>query len=106
MKVYNVLIDQQPFFDIPIKNKEQTNEQIIELINNSRHNSGNFLDYDYFSKHYKLIAIDLSKENVDLKNQQINFIGKLEQASTLFFIVEKEQETILEFKQNYLIVYE
>ena len=41
---------------------------------------GNLLDYEYFSNHYKLIAIDLSKqiklENPDLK-QQINFIGKL-----------------------------
>ena len=39
------------------------------------------VDYEYFSKNYKLIAIDLSKkmelENPDLK-QQINFIGKLE----------------------------
>ena len=42
---------------------------------------GNLLDYEYFSKHYRLIAIDLSKqielENPDLK-QQINFIGRLE----------------------------
>ena len=41
----------------------------------------NLLDYEYFSKHYKLIAIDLSKqielEKPDLK-QQINFIGRLE----------------------------
>ena len=40
-----------------------------------------FLDYEYFSKHYKLIAIDSSKqielENSDLK-QQINFTGRLE----------------------------
>ena len=40
--------------------------------------TGNLLDYEYFSKHYKLITIDLNKqiklENPDLK-QQINFIG-------------------------------
>ena len=39
------------------------------------------MDYEYLSKHYKLIAIDLSKqielENLDLR-QQISFIGKLE----------------------------
>ena len=43
--------------------------------------TGNLLDYEYFTKYYKLIAIDLSKrielENPDLK-EQINFIGKLE----------------------------
>ena len=48
--------------------------------NNDR-TTGNLLDYDYFSRHYKLIAIDLSKQ-IELKNpdlkQQTNFIGKLE----------------------------
>ena len=43
---------------------------------------GNLLDYDYFSKHCKLIAIDLSKqtelENPDLK-QQINFLVNLKE---------------------------
>ena len=47
---------------------------------NNNYTNGNLLYYDYFSNHYKLIAIDLSKqielENPDLK-QQINFIGKL-----------------------------
>ena len=55
------------------------------------------MDYEYFSKHYKLIAIDLSKqielENPDLR-QQINFIGKLEDdKATMFFINEKSEET-------------
>ena len=57
------------------------------------------MDYEYFSNHYKLIEIDLSKqielENSDLK-QQINFIGKLEEenGTTMFFIIEKSEETI------------
>ena len=65
----------------------------------------NLLDYKYFSKHYKLIAIDLSKqtelENPDLK-QQINFIGRLERngGATMFFTIEKPEETTSEFKQN------
>ena len=55
--------------------------------------TGNLLDYEYFSKHYKLFAIDLSKqvelENPDLK-QPINFIGRLdEDNATIFFIIEK-----------------
>ena len=48
---------------------------------NNDYATGNLLDYEYFTKYYKLIAIDLSKrielENPDLK-EQINFIGKLE----------------------------
>ena len=55
----------------------------------------NLLDYVYFLKHYKLIAIDLSDqielENSDLK-QQINFIGKLEENEvTFFFIIETSE---------------
>ena len=54
--------------------------------------------------HYKLIAMNLSKqielENPDLK-QQINFIGKLEDdKATMFFIIEKSEETTFEFLQN------
>ena len=49
---------------------------------NNGYTTGNLLDYEYFSKDYKLVAIDLSKqtelENPDLK-QQINFIGRLEE---------------------------
>ena len=48
---------------------------------NNDYTTGNLLDYEYFSKDYKLIAIDLNKqielENPDLK-QLINFIGRLE----------------------------
>ena len=81
IKDFNVLIDGKSFFDMPIKNEEETYEQIIEMGRNNDYKTDNLLDYEYFSKHYKLIAIDLSKqielENPDLK-QQINFIEKLE----------------------------
>ena len=55
---------------------------------------------------YKLIAIDLSKqtelENKDIK-QQINFTENLgrDDGAVMFFIIEKSEETILEFSQNY-----
>ena len=68
--------------------------------------TGNLLDYEYFSKHYKLIAMDLSKqiglENPDLR-QQINFISKLEvDKATMFFMIEESEETNYEFSQNSL----
>ena len=44
-----------------IKNKEETYEKIIEMSKNSDCTTGNLLDYEYFSKHYRLITIDLSK---------------------------------------------
>ena len=53
---------------------------MVEMGRNNDYMTGNLLDYEYFSKHYKLTAIDLSKqielEIPDLK-QQINFIGRL-----------------------------
>ena len=82
IKDCNVLIDLQPFYDIPIKNKEQTYKAITELINHDNYTTRNSLTYEYFCKHYKLIAVDLSKQNSDFENQQINFIDKLEQNAT------------------------
>ena len=92
------------FFDVPVKNKEEAYEKIRSINKNNNYTTGISLDYEYFSKHYKLIAIDLSKqielENPNLK-QQINFIGKLEDdRATMFFIIEKSEETTFEFSQN------
>ena len=89
---------------MPIKNKEEAYETNIEMSKKSDYTTGNLLDYEYFSKHYKLIAIHLSKqtefENLDLR-QQINFIGKLEDdRATTLFIIEKSEETTFEFLQN------
>ena len=57
-----------------------------------------------FCKHYNLIAVDLSKQKSDLKNQQINFIGRLEQNTTIFFISEEKETTGLNFLQNSLAI--
>ena len=67
------------------------------MIRNIDCTTDNLLDYDYFSTHYKLIAIDLSKQDIDLRKQQIDFIGKLEQDATIFFIIEEKKQTILDF---------
>ena len=59
MKDFNAFIDGKSFFDLPVKN-EEAYEKIIEISKNSDYATGNLLDYEYFSEHYKLIAIDLS----------------------------------------------
>ena len=61
VKDYNVIIDKLAFFDLPIKTEEEVYEKLIDISRNNEHTLGNLLDYDYFKKHYKLIAIDLSK---------------------------------------------
>ena len=105
IKNFNVLIDGKSFFDVSIKNKEEAYKKIIEMSKNNDYTAGNLLDYEYFPKHYKLIAIDLSKQ-IELENpalkQQINFIGKLEEdnGATMLFIIEKSKEATFNFSEN------
>ena len=90
---------------MPIKTEEEAYEKIIDYSGNNEFTTGNLLDYDYFKKHYKLIAIDLSKQQVLQENedliQQINFIGRLTEAPNVFLIIKKKENTILEFSQNF-----
>ena len=105
VKDFNVIIDKLTFFDLPRKTEKEAYEKIIDISRNSEYTTGNLLDYDYFKKYYKLIAIDLSKQQVLQENkdliQQINFIGRLEEAANVFIIIEKKEHTILEFSQNF-----
>ena len=104
VKYFNVIIDKLAFFDLPIKTEEEAYKQIIDVSRNNEYTTGNLLDYDYFKKYYKLIAIDLSKQQVLQENedliQQINFIGKLKEAANVFIIIEKKENTIVGFSQN------
>ena len=104
VKDCNVIIDELPFFSMPIKTEEEAYEKIIDISRKNEYTTGNLLDYDYFKKHYELIAIDLSKQQVLQENedliQQINFIGRLTEAANVFIIIEKKENTILEFSQN------
>ena len=104
-KDFNVIIDKLAFFDLPIRTEEEAYEKILDISRNNEYTTGNLLDYDYFKKYYKSIAIDLSKQQVLQENedliQQINFIGRLEEAANVFIIIEKKENTILEFSQNF-----
>ena len=91
-----------------MRHKEEAYEAIIEMSKNNDYTAGNLLDYEYFKDHYKLIAIDLSKqielENPDLK-QQLNFVGRLEENNaTMFFNIGKKEETTFDFSQNSVVV--
>ena len=99
---FNVVIDGKSFFDLPAKNDEEAYEKIIELSNNSDYTTDNLLDYAYYKKHYKLIAVDLSKQNKLKDPQQITFIGKLlrNTGATMFFITEKSEQNTFNFTQN------
>ena len=62
--------------------------------------------YPYFKTYFKLIAIDLSKQqklDADPKAiQQINFTGNVDGAegATIFFITEEAKEAISDFSKG------
>ena len=107
IKDFNALINNKPFFDQPVKNKQEAYEKLNEMSRND-YTTENLLDYLYYQKYYKLIGIDLSRQTNMSIPQQINFIGKLEEydGGTMFFIAEKQQKTILNFSLDSLIVTE
>ena len=63
------------------------------------------LDYSYFKDYQKIIATDLSKQQVPDADpraiQQISFTANLDRAGnpTMFFIIEEAKETVLDFSQ-------
>ena len=65
IKYYNVRIDGSNFLDQPMKNDLKTYDNIRKIATGQGDNytTGCLLDYPYFRKHYKLIAIDLSKQH-------------------------------------------
>ena len=72
--------------------------------------TGCLLDYNYFEKYYKMIAINNLNKQQALGTdprviQQINFTGNLEQQATIFLITEEAKETILGFSQGTVKVF-
>ena len=79
IKDYNVMTDGKNFFDQPINSMSKTYENIRNIATGKGddYTTGCLLDYPYFKENYKIIAIDLSKQNeLDADSraiQQINF---------------------------------
>ena len=108
IKDFNALINNKPFFDQPVKNKQEAYKKLVKMTRNNDYTTGNLLDYLNHLKYYKLIGIDLSRQTNTSIPQQINFTRKLEEddGSTMFFITEKQQKTILLFCLDSLIATE
>ena len=83
--------------------KKKLTKKNMSISKNNDYTTSNLLDFAYFKENYRSIAIDLSKQTKLKDPQQINFIGKLEgqnNGATMFFIIEKSEETTFEFLQN------
>ena len=60
------MIDGLKFFDQPVKNNLRTYDNIRKIATDQGddYTTGCLLDYHYFKNYYKLIPIDLSKQQV------------------------------------------
>ena len=108
IKDYNIMIDGKNFFDQPVKNDKVTYENIRKVATGQGddYTTGCLLDYTYFKNYYKMIAVDLSKQqalDTDPKAiQQINFTASLDWADNtrFYFTLEEAKETVFEFSQG------
>ena len=102
---YNVIIDGRNFYDNPIEIDVEKYRELKRVMigKGEDYTTGSLLDYDYFKKHYKLVAVDLSKQKeLDADRRyitQIEFKYMLRTNSTIY------KETILEFYKGTVKVY-
>ena len=106
-----VIIDGRNFYDNPIENDTEKNRELKKVMieKGGDYTTGSLLDYSYFKKHYKLVAVDLSKQkelDADPRAiQQIEFKYMLGTNSTIYWVLEKSKETILEFYKGTVKLY-
>ena len=111
LKKYNVIIDGRNFYDNPIENDVEKYRELKRVMigKGEDYTAGSLLDFDYFKKHYKLVAVDLSKQKeLDADPtaiQQIEFKYMLGTNSTIYWVLEKFKETILDFYKGTVKVY-
>ena len=108
---YNVIINGRNFYDNPIESDIEKYRELKKVMigKGEDYTTGSLLDYNYFDKHYKLVAVDLSKQkelDADPRAiQQIEFKYILGTNSTILWVLEKSKETILEFYKGTVKVY-
>ena len=108
IKDYNIMINRENFFDQAIKSNKVTYENIRKIATGQGddYTTGCLLDFSYFVDTYKMIAVDLSKQqalDADPRAiQQINFTANLNRAGNtrIYFALEEAKETILDFSQG------
>ena len=111
LEKYNVIIDGRNFYDNPIESDIEKYRELKKVMigKGEDYTTGSLLDFNYFDKHYKLVAVDLSKQkelDADPRAiQQIEFKYMLGTNSTIYWILEKSKETILEFYKGTVKVY-
>ena len=102
------MINGENLFDEPVKDNKVTYENIRKIATGKGddYKTGCLLDYTYFRDNYKMIAVDLTRQQ-DLDAdpraiQQTNFTANLDRAedARVYFILEESKETKLNFAQG------
>ena len=102
------MIDGKNFFDQPVENDKVTYENIRKIATDQGddYTTGCLLDYTYFKIYYKMIVVDLNKQqalDADPKAiQQINFTANSDRPNStrFYFIFEEAKETVFEFSER------
>ena len=108
---YNVIIDGRNFYDNPIESDIEKYRELKKVMigKGEDYTTGSLLNFNYFKKHYKLVAVDLSKQkelDADPRAiQQIEFKYMLGTNSTIYWVLEESNKTILEFYKGTVKVY-
>ena len=111
LKKYNVIIDGRNFYDNPIESDIEKYRELKKVMigKGEDYTTRSLLDFNYFDKHYKLVAVGLSKQkelDADPRAiQQIEFKYMPGTNSTIYRVLEKSKETILEFYKGTVKVY-
>ena len=111
LKKNNFIIDGRNFYDNPVENDVEKYRELKRVMigKGEDYTKGSLLDFDYFKKHYRLVAVHLSKQkelDADPRAiQQIEFKYMLGTDSTIYWVLEKSKETILEFCKGTVKVY-
>ena len=62
----NALINNKPFFDQPVKNKQEVYEKLIKMSRNDDYTTGNLMDYLHHQNYCKLIGIDNQDKEIQI----------------------------------------
>ena len=64
LEKYNVIIDGRNFYDNPVESDIEKCREIKKVMigKGEDNTTGSLFDFNYFDKHYKLVAVDLSKQ--------------------------------------------
>ena len=119
---YSIEIDGKNFYDQPINDSIKQYDEIRKILRGQSddYTTGCLLNFTYFEKNYRLIAVDLSSKKLKQKAldadsraiQEIIFTGKIKAAAAantrviIYYILEQSKETKLEFAKGMTKVFQ